>query len=186
MEGTPRTLLKMERAYFPESPYRNLPTKHLQWTIKWARKNYVALKHTDTLVLYYQLAYFVKIPIIFFPTFFPPNSHIDGSSASISLLLWSTSYALNIFYTHFFPSHPPSLTPMEILLHLRSISSLFLSVKVSRPVHFPVTSSNFPYLVFSHLFSCIFDTYINFNPTRRHWFCLQGTQLPGQETVLWA
>lgn len=81
---------------------------------------------------------------------------------------------------------PPIIDPYGNPASIGSISSLFMSVKVSRPVHFPVTSSIFPYLVFSHLFSCIFDTYINFNPTRRHWFCLQGTQLPGQETVLWA
>ena len=80
----------------------------------------------------------------------------------ISFLSPNISHAFSLLYTCNFPFLPPSLTPMEILLHSRSISCLFCFVKSSRPFQFPTASSIILYLFFSHLYSCgIFDTHMN-------------------------
>ena len=162
--GTARTLQQSERACFSESPYGNLPTKHVQGTVKWARNKFYCIKTRRCISsLLLQLGYFVKIPHNLL-------SHLLSSQHQhrervpvylVSFLSPSTSSAFYLLSTCLFPSLPPSLTPMEIGLHSRSISHLFSSVKSSRCLHFPVTSSIFPYLFFSHLYSCIFDTYIN-------------------------
>ena len=136
----------------------SLPTKHLKELSNEQEINFIMLTLECISSLLPQWGNFVKIPHNLFSNLLSfQHQHREGIPVYlISFLFPKISYAFSLLYICIFPFLSPSLTPVEILLHSRSISCLFSSVKSSRPFQFPTTSSIFPYLFFSHLHSWYF------------------------------
>lgn len=78
--------------------------------------NFIALKYSDTLDLYYH-AYSTlsRYPTIFSPIF-PHKTNLERGSSVPSLLSPGPSAACHLLYMYLFPSLPLSLTPIKILI----------------------------------------------------------------------